>query len=80
MTAGDGKQRALDWQATSLEELQELRLQTRNRLRDTEAGSPLRHVAPWLWSASTSTGAALTAAGALSGYELRFSRYQRTVN
>lgn len=80
MTAGDGKQRALDWQATSLEELQELRLQTRNRLRDTEAGSPLRHVAPWLWSASTSTGAALTAAGALSGYELRFSRYQRTVS
>jgi hypothetical protein len=80
MTAGDGKQRALDWQATSLEELQELRLQTRNRLTDAETGSPLRHVMPWLWTASTSTGAALTAAGALSGYELRFSRYQRTVS
>jgi hypothetical protein len=77
LTAEDGKQRALDWQAASLEELQELRLQVRDALRGHDENSPLRHVMPWLWAATASAGTPLTAAGGLCGYELRLSRYQR---
>ena len=36
--------------------------------------SPLGAVTPWLWDAATSGGQALTEAGRVHGYELRFSR------
>jgi len=71
-TADDGQQRALDH--LDLEKLQELRVE----LREHSAASPhLNHVMPWLWSAASSGGAALTVAGVEAGYELRVSRYER---
>ena len=72
LTAQDGQQRALDYAAGSLGELQELRLAVRDEFR--RPGSPLGSVMPWLWDASTSGGQALTEAGRVHGYELRFSR------
>lgn len=75
LTARDGRQRALDHAAGSLGELQELRLAARDEFR--RPGSPLGSVTPWLWDASTSGGEALTEAGRVHGYELRFSRAGR---
>jgi hypothetical protein len=72
LTAQDGQQRALDYAAGSLGELQELRLAVRGEFRRPE--SPLKSVTPWLWDAATSGGQALTEAGRVHGYELRFSR------
>ena len=72
LTAQDGQQRALDYAAGSLGELQELRLAVRDEFRRPE--SPLGSVTPWLWDAATSGGQALTEAGRVHGYELRFSR------
>lgn len=72
LTAQDGQQRALDHAAGSLGQLQELRLAVREEFRRPE--SPLSSVTPWLWDASTSGGQALTEAGRVHGYELRFSR------
>jgi hypothetical protein len=72
LTAQDGQQRALDYAAGSLGELQELRLAVRDEFR--RPGSPLGAVTPWLWHADTSGGQALTEAGKVHGYELRFSR------
>lgn len=72
-TVLDGKQRALDAGSGSLEELQQLRLDTRDALRGgVEPTDEL--VTPWLWNAQTSGGSPLTDAGAEQGYELRFSR------
>jgi hypothetical protein len=68
-TAEDGRQRALDHDFSSLEELQEVRLSLRDRLVDE--GSSTR---PWLWNEATSGGQALTEAGSTTGYELRLSR------
>ncbi|QBR92269.1 hypothetical protein [Nocardioides euryhalodurans] len=75
LTARDGQQRALDHMAGSLGELQRLRLAVRDEFR--RPGSPLGSVEPWLWDASTSGGTALTQAGRVHGYELRFSRVER---
>ena len=72
LTAQDGRERALDYAAGSLGELQELRLAVRYEFRRPE--SPLGSVTPWLWDAATSGGQALTEAGRVHGYELRFSR------
>jgi hypothetical protein len=72
LTVQDGRERALDYAAGSLGELQDLRLAVRDEFRRPE--SPLRSVTPWLWDASTSGGQALTEAGRVHGYELRFSR------
>jgi hypothetical protein len=72
LTAQDGQQRALDYAAGSLGELQELRLAVRYEFRRPE--SPLGVVTPWLWDAATSGGQPLTEAGRVHGYELRFSR------
>ena len=77
LTAADGTQRGLDVELGSLETLQSLRLEVRQYLTRQPTGSPLRHVMPWLWSADTSTGRAMTGAGETSGYELRLSRYKR---
>jgi hypothetical protein len=74
LSAEDGTQRALDRPASSLEELQGLRLEVRDALAATAPDSPLRHVMPWLWQPA-STGRPMTSAGADNGYELRLSRY-----
>ena len=75
LTARDGQQRALDYAAGSLGELQDLRLAVRDEFK--RPGSPLKVVTPWLWDAATSGGKPLTAAGRVHGYELRFSRDSR---
>jgi hypothetical protein len=78
-TAADGGQRALDIEIGSLEALQTLRLEIRRLLAREPSGSILRQVSPWLWSASTSGGGAITSAGRTTGYELRLSRYKKPV-
>jgi hypothetical protein len=75
-TAETGRQNILDWAAPSLEDLLELRLAVRDAIAAAAPGSPVRHVRPWLWRPE-STGAPLTEAGRATGYELRFSRYQK---
>jgi hypothetical protein len=75
LTARDGQQRALDYAAGSLGELQDLRLAVRDEFK--RPGSPLKVVTPWLWDAATSGGKPLTTAGRVHGYELRFSRDSR---
>lgn len=78
-TAEDGVQRALDHDARDLEELLELRLAVREQLAASPAGSPQRTVMPWIWSAATTDGAALTPAGEQTGAELRLSRYREAL-
>ena len=77
-TGRDGTQRALEFPAVNLEELQQLRLEVRTAICASPDASPLRRVMPWLWS-TASTGKPLTHAGAKSGYELRFSRYSKPI-
>jgi hypothetical protein len=77
-TSRDGTQRALEFSAANLEELQHVRLAVRLAICATPDGSPLRHVMPWLWS-TDSGGRPLTRAGAETGYELRLSRYAKPV-
>jgi hypothetical protein len=74
-TANDGEQRALDHSADNLEELQQLRKELRDELDASDAGSPLLHVRPWVWT-HASGGIPRTDAGAATGAELRFSRYR----
>ncbi|MET7336326.1 hypothetical protein [Nonomuraea sp. NPDC005650] len=76
-TARDGRQRAVDHPAADLDQLQRLRLALRQTICTSPAQAPLRHVRPWLWSATTSGGDALTASGRDTGFELRLSRYQK---
>ncbi|MEV0975060.1 hypothetical protein [Microtetraspora glauca] len=76
-TGRDGRQRTLGHSATTLEELQRLRLSLRQAIRALPDGSLTRHVLPWLWNAATSGGRALTTSGAETGYELRLSRYRQ---
>jgi hypothetical protein len=73
-TSRDRAQRALDYQAGSLEELRDLGIEI-DRALSAEDDEALRHVVPWLWDAGASGGKALTAAGAEVGYELRLSWY-----
>lgn len=74
LTAADGRQRAIGLEAGGLEALQSLRLAVHEACREAAEVSPLRHVQPWLWSAATSGGKAMTVAGTTTGYELRLSR------
>ena len=74
LTASDGTQRAVEYGAGDLEELLSLRLALRNQLASSPAGSPLRHVRPWIWRPE-SNGNALTDAGHDQGMEIRLSRY-----
>jgi hypothetical protein len=79
-TEADGVQRALDWQAESLEHLQVMRMEARELILASPEGSATRHVMPWIWSGEDqSKGKPLTRAGAESGFELRFSRYAKPV-
>jgi hypothetical protein len=78
-TAADGHQRVVDDPAANLEALQQLRLAVRQAICSTPADAPLRRVLPWLWSAATSSGRALTPSGEVSGYELRLSRYRTPI-
>jgi hypothetical protein len=78
-TARDGRQRAVDHPMADLDELQSFRLTLRQAIRARPAQDPVRFVRPWLWSAATSGGSALTASGRDTGYELRLSRYQKPV-
>lgn len=69
LTHRDGRQRAVDHDFASLEELQEARLALRERL--ASEGSDVQ---PWIWRADTSGGQPLTMTGERVGYELRLSR------
>lgn len=73
-TAEDGHQRAIGLDVGGLEALHELRLELRRACRAESVDSSLRTVQPWLWSAATSGGTAMTAAGLRTGYEVRLSR------
>jgi hypothetical protein len=70
-TGDDGRQRALDYRAADLEELQELRVTVNEALMGVEGpeGSRTRS---WLWNAQTSGGSPMTQIGEETGYELRF--------
>jgi hypothetical protein len=78
LTAADHEQRAIDCTAGSLEQLREFGLAVRDALYD-DGAEALSHVLPWMWNVETSTGAALTSAGAEVGYELRLSWYDKPV-
>jgi hypothetical protein len=73
-TAADGRQRAIGLDAGGLDALHDLRLQLRQAIRAEPADSPLRYVQPWMWSAASAGGTAMTAAGLQAGYEVRLSR------
>jgi hypothetical protein len=73
-TAADGRQRAVGLDAGGLDALHELRLQLRQAIRAEPADSPIRQVQPWVWSAASSGGTAMTPAGLQTGYEVRLSR------
>lgn len=75
LTADDGQQRPVPSDAASLEDLQALRLRLRTSIAAAPAGDPARRVVPWLWSAGTSTGRAMSPDGAEHGFEVRVSRY-----
>jgi hypothetical protein len=75
LTAADHAQRALEFEATDLEQLKELRADVAD-LIGREASSALQHVRPWLWSATTTDGEPITEAGASVGFELRLSWYK----
>ncbi len=77
-TALDGVQRAVELEVQDLDALHGLRLAVRDMICASPDG-PLHHVRPWLWSATTSGGRALTITGAETGYELRLSRYRKAV-
>jgi hypothetical protein len=79
-TAEDGRHRAVDVTAHSLEALQALRLAIRDAIRTEPANAPVRHVLPWLWNAERSGGRPMTASGSATGYELRLSRYARALD
>lgn len=73
-TAADGRQRAIGLDAGGLDALHELRLQLRQVILAEPADSPVRHVQPWMRSAATSGGTAMTPGGLQTGYEIRLSR------
>lgn len=73
-TAVDHKQRAVDYTAGSLEGLRGVGRDVSDALARDEDPA-MAHVVPWLWNVRTSTGTAMTSAGAEVGYELRLSWY-----
>jgi len=74
-TGDDGRQRALDYRAVDLEELQELRVTVNEALMGVE-GTEGSRTRSWLWNAQTSGGSPMTQIGDETGYELRFSMYR----
>lgn len=78
LTAVDKAQRALNYPAQGVQELHDLRLELRNRLRTEPAGSPFRHVGPWVWTPK-SLGQPISAAGREQGAELRVSFYKNPI-
>lgn len=78
LTTQDHKQRAVAQMPSCLEELQEWRMMVRQILADSTEDSNLRHVLPWLWSAS-SGGNPLTQGAREVGYELRLSWYAKSL-
>ena len=74
--AGVREQRALEFRAASLDGLHDLRMTVRDELAASPAGSPRRHVGPWVWRWQ-SQGRPLTRAGEATGYELRLSWYKK---
>jgi hypothetical protein len=79
-TAADGMQRGVPCDSSSLDDVLALRQEARELILQAPAHSAVRHVMPWLWSGpETTSGAALTDGGAEHGYEVRLSRYEKTV-
>ena len=76
VVADDHAQRAFEFEASSLDQLHELRLAVGNRLASLPVGDSRRHIVPWVWK-STSGGRALTAFGRECGFELRLSHYRK---
>jgi hypothetical protein len=76
-----GQQGVVDQWPGSPDLLDELRLEVRARLRDGVVvdATSITHVLPWLWSAATSGGVALSDTGRTHGYELRLSRYDKAL-
>lgn len=74
-----GQQAAVDLWPGSPDLLDELRLEVRARLRDGVVieGIAITNVLPWLWSAASSGGRAISGSGGTHGYELRLSRYAK---
>jgi hypothetical protein len=75
----DGVQRAIGTDETDPEDLEELRLELRDRLLAGPVVEATRvtHVRPWLWRQPTSGGQPLSTQGAETGYEIRLSRYAK---
>ena len=71
--ANEGRQRALDHVFGSLDDLQDFRIEVRDRLAQ-QSDESSGQVQPWLWNAKTSGGTPLTQSGREVGYELRLSR------
>lgn len=72
-TARDGRQRAVDVEVGSPEELDELRLRARDLIERSPLAGSGRQLTPWRWVSTTSGGQALTDAGRTTGMELRIS-------
>jgi hypothetical protein len=75
LTAEDRAPRALDFEATDLEQLKELRVDVTELIKQ-DRSSALSHVRPWIWNAASTDGKPLTEAGATVGFELRLSWYK----
>jgi hypothetical protein len=71
-----GEQVGIESAPGGLQELHDLRLRIRDALARNEKS---KNVRPWIWSASTSGGSALTHLGSEVGYEIRLSRFQRSL-
>lgn len=78
LTAADGEQRAVDYDAEDLEDLLALRLELRNALASSAPESDLLRVMAWIWRPE-STGTAMTPAGSRNGFEVRLSRFAETL-
>jgi hypothetical protein len=75
-TATDHQQRPVDYLPSDLEDLLTLRVAVRRALAATPVGSPLRHVAPWIWRPESS-GRPLSISGREHGFELRLSYHKK---
>ena len=72
-----GEQVGIESAPGGLQELHDLRLRIRDALARNEKSKSVR---PWVWSAATSGGSALTHFGSEVGYEIRLSRFKRSIN
>jgi hypothetical protein len=73
----DGGQRAIEIDVTDRNDLEELRLELRDRFLAGPVVDATRitHIRPWLWRQARSGGRPLSAIGEETGYEIRLSRY-----